>query len=132
MKALILTTALIIGTIGSGFSQTKQDRQKKSPEERAKQMTEKLDAKLNLTEKQESEIYQFNLDHSKKMEKMRSSNQDLKKSRMEDHKEMKADNEKKMEKILNTDQMKTYRQLQDNAKSKMKKHHQKKDERPKN
>lgn len=126
MKAFILTAAIMIGVIISGYTQTRESKQNRSPEMRATKMTEALEKKLNLTAAQKERIYDLNLERAKKMEKMHREHAAEKKEMMADRKEMMADDDKKMEKILNADQLKTYRELRSNTKEKAKKHHQRK------
>ena len=57
MKGIILSIALLTASITSGYAQQKETGQKRSAEERAKQMTEALDKKLNLSADQEAKIF---------------------------------------------------------------------------
>lgn len=126
MKALIITMAILLGGITSGYTQNKDAQQKRTAEERAKYMTEALDKKLSLTADQKAKVYDLYLDRAKEMEKMRLQSSAERKNRMEKQKEMIADNDKKLQKILNADQYKKYQEQKAASKEKMKKHHQRK------
>lgn len=123
MKGLILSIALMAAGFTSGYAQQKETVQKKSAEERAKQMTEALDKKLNLSADQETKIYDLYLERTKKMEKMRQERMEEKKERIEKNKQSLADHDKKLEKILNPDQFKLYQEQRNKAKQNMKKRH---------
>lgn len=123
MKGLILSIALLAASIPSGFAQQKETSQKRSAEERAKQMTEALDKKLNLSADQETKIYDLYLERTKKMEKVRQERMEEKKARIEKNKQMLADHDKRIEKILNADQYKLYQVHRNKAKQNMKKRH---------
>jgi membrane-associated HD superfamily phosphohydrolase len=128
MKAFILTAAIMIGVITSGYSQTRESRQKRTPEERARQMTVALEKKLNFTADQSAKVYDLYRERVKKMDKVHREHADQKKDMMEGRKERIADNDKKLEKILNADQLKTYLELRSNKRENVKKHHLQKNE----
>ncbi len=123
MKGLILSVALLAASLTSGYAQQKEVGQKRSAEERAKQITEALDKKLNLSANQETKIYDLYLDRAKKMEKMREQRMEEKKDRIEKNRQTLADHDKKLEKILNADQFKLYQEQRNKAKQNMKKRH---------
>lgn len=93
MKRVMLAAALILGITGAGFAQqtpgATQDsarnhhkhhkgaaaKEIKTPEERAKLFTASLDKQLNLSEAQEKEIYNIQLENAKKFEAMRKEHQ---------------------------------------------------------
>lgn len=119
MRALILTLAILIGVITSGFSQNTEGRQKRTVEERATLMTESMAKKMNLSADQKTKVYQLNLEKVKQMEKLRADNAKERKGRFEKQKEMRAENDKKLEKVLNADQLKLYQEMKANNRKKM-------------
>ena len=123
MKGLILSIALLAASLTSGYAQQKEAGQKRSAEERAKQMTEALDKRLNLSADQETKVYNLNLERVKEMEKMRQERMEEKKVRIEKNKQTLADHDKKLEKILNADQFKLYQEQRNKAKQNMKNRH---------
>ena len=123
MRALILTIAILIGVITSGYSQNTEGRQKRTVEERANLMTESMAKKLNLSADQKAKVYQLNLDRARQMEKFRTENEKERKDKFEKQKQMRADNDKKMEKILNADQLKIYHEMKATNRQKMNQTH---------
>ncbi len=117
MKAIILSVAFTMFAAFSGFAQTNQTHQEKTPEERATRQTEVLEKRLSLTPEQRSKVYQVNLKRAGAMEKFRSEDRGNKKERMEDRQKLMSKSDKDLEKILNDDQLKIYR----DQKEKMKK-----------
>src|SRR5687768_3849209 len=108
MKALMITMALLISGLTSGYSQSRDSGQKRTPEERATHMTEVMNKKLGLAADQKAKVYDLYLDHAKKMEKMRMEASAERKDRMETHKQMMADHDTKLQRILNAEQLKKY------------------------
>lgn len=123
MKGLILSIALLATSLTSGYAQQKETGQKRSAEERAKQMTESLDKRLNLSANQETKVYNLNLERIREMEKMRQERMAEKKDRIEKNRQRLADHDKKLEKILNADQFRLYQEQRNKAKQNMKKRH---------
>ncbi len=128
MKKLMITATLLVGLISFGFSQVKRDsmraqhseRMVKSPEERAKMSTEALAKRLSLTDKQKQEVYAVNLERAKKMEKLRSTEDEFRKSQMEKYQSLMDDSDKKLDKILTDEQRKNYEQMRAQQKERMK------------
>jgi protein CpxP len=123
MRALILTMAILIGVMTSGYSQNKEGKQKRTVEERAKIRTDAMAKKMNLSADQKAKVYELNLDKVKQMEKLRTENAKERKERFEKQKEMSADNDKKLERILNADQLKIYQDMKANSRQRMKQNH---------
>ncbi len=112
MKKLLIAAVFCIGFAGSSFAQQMDKKHEmKSPEERAKMMTEMMDKKLSLTADQKSKIYEINLERARKMEKMRSADSKERAKKMEDRKELMSESDKKMQKVLTAEQRKTYDEL---------------------
>jgi len=130
MKRILLITALIAGISATGFSQQrtregrqqgqhKMPREHRSPEERAKQYTDALDRRLNLSDKQEQEVYRLELKNARKMEK---SHQEMMKRHEKEMRGFKADreaSEKKLNRILTEEQRAVYGKLRADRKDRM-------------
>lgn len=106
MKKLIFASFLFLGLALSGFSQPQPQHQKKSPEERAKMITDALTKKLSLTDKQQKEIYQIQLDRAKEMEKLHDEAMKKLKKDLDRRKQLADASDEKVNKVL-TDQQKT-------------------------
>ncbi|WP_207532477.1 hypothetical protein [Desertivirga arenae] len=114
MKKIILTALLFAGLATAGFSQERQakhPREHRTPEERAQLMTDALDKKLSLSDKQRNEIYKINLDRAKEMEKLHASKQKHDKKDFEQGRKMFEESDKKISRILNNNQRKQYDEL---------------------
>ena len=81
MKKTLIAAVLLAGLATSGMAQEKSNRAQArhggqfeksrnkmaSPEQQARQATDRLDKQLSLTDKQKSEVYKINLDRAKNM-----------------------------------------------------------------
>lgn len=123
MRKLILTTILFMcmGTIV--FAQkTDDNKQKKTPEERAKHATDALDKKLSLSADQKSKIYTLNLESFKKAKESHV------KGEKRDFAKMKAsldERDSKINTILDDKQRETYSQWKAKKLEARKEHHKK-------
>lgn len=118
MKQLILSAILFLGITTTGFSQERNQRVQKSPEGKAQRMTDALDHKLSLTDKQKAEIYKINLDRAQ-------SAGDFKKNKREVSSQRKAQfevNENKILNVLNAEQKASYNELKAQRLEKFKNH----------
>lgn len=75
MKKWIIASGILIMISGSSFAQQKRNQEKRTPEERAMQMTERLSKELSLTESQKAEILALQKQHAKQRESARSNQQ---------------------------------------------------------
>lgn len=122
MKKMILTALLFAGITAAGFSQERPKRQVKTAEERAQMMTDHLDQKLSLNEKQKAEIYKINLERAKETDKAMSAAREARKRDFEKQKKSFQASDEKISKLLNDDQKKAYADLKAKHHDKMKKH----------
>ena len=91
-----------------------------SPEEMAKRQTAQIKEAVGLNEKQEKQVYELNLETSKKMRAMREQSQGGGFEGMrEKMTEMRAEQDKKMKAILSDAQWKKYEKYQEERRSRM-------------
>lgn len=114
MKKIMLTAALLVAFISSGLAQqgTGSKKDKKTPEERANNLTELYEKKLNLSASQKVKIYTINLERINKMQELRSEGSGTREKR----EVLIADTEKQIEAVLNDDQRKIYAEMREKAK----------------
>lgn len=132
MKKILITAGLLIGLVGTGYSQRapqrkgheagQPHREMKSPEERAKMSTEALEKKLNLTPEQKEKVYALQLERANKTGKMQEADAASRKNKMEKRKELMADGKKKMNNILTEEQQKTLEEMKEKGKERMNEH----------
>jgi len=67
MKKILTLSILLVSSIIS-FAQKDSTKAKRTPEERAQQMTQALSKRLSLSEEQQSKIYAIHLENLQKME----------------------------------------------------------------
>lgn len=133
MKKIMIAALLFAGLTVSGFSQERPKHEKKTPEERAQLMTDKMAEKLSLTNSQKNDVYKINLDRAKEIDKLRSKATDDRQKTLQDEKKIFQNSEEKINKVLNDDQKKTYADLREKRMEKMKAHrHQHKKSESKN
>lgn len=144
MKNLFMTAALLIGLTGAAYSQDTLHKgrpgtgmmmgkgEMKSPEERAKMMTDAMEKRLNLTAEQKEKIYALNLERAIKMDKMRQSQEKLRKEQMGKGREMMEEHNKQLNKILTEEQQKILNEAREKQKERMQQHHQQMMEKRKN
>lgn len=107
MRKLILSAILLAGLTSSGFSQNRPQKSLRTPEERAQRITNELDQKLSLSQKQKQEIYKITLERAQTRQHARGSKTD----RANFQKREKFDNqEDKISKVLNSKQLSVYNQ----------------------
>ena len=135
----MLSTALVVGLIGAGFAQQATDsvrnghhknhknhketasKQVKTPEERARLFTASLDKRLNLSESQEKEIYNIQLENAKKVDAMRKQHHSGEKQKQSAHKAHDTGLDK-IQSILTDEQRVTYQKLIEERRKKMMEH----------
>lgn len=130
MKKILIITAVFTGLAAAGYSQERprtitqervirSERMERTPEERARQYTAALDKRLNLSDKQEKEIYRMQLKKLEQRERMRRQQA---KRHQKDLAELKADreaSERKLNRILSGEQRAAYEKLRRDQREKM-------------
>ncbi|WP_196890521.1 hypothetical protein [Aureivirga marina] len=116
-KKAIFTGLILLVTTFS-FGQSTLEKMKKLPaEDVAKQRTEIMDKKLDLTDEQEVKVQEINLESSKKRKEIFQNTSRFKIPRK--LKVVKADYDEKLEKILSPEQFKLYEDKKGEIKDEM-------------
>jgi len=119
MRKLILSAILLAGLTSTGFSQDRPQRSQRTPEERAQKITNELDQKLSLSQKQKQEIYKINLERAQS----RQHAQGIKNDKSSSQKREKFDDQDdKISKVLNSKQRSVYNEYKAERKGKFKNH----------
>lgn len=96
----------------STFAQHGKGGEKPNPEERAKQMTERLATELELSEAQKKQVLAINMEYAKK----REAEMEARKAEMEARKKEHQEHEAKIQAILTEDQKAKWVELKDERK----------------
>jgi hypothetical protein len=129
MKKIMIIAGLLIGLVGTGYSQdaplrkgdkaVQAHREMKSAEERAKMSANALEKKLNLAPEQKEKVYALQLERINKMEKLQKAAIAYRKNQMEKRKELMADGKEKMNNILTEEQEKTLEEMKTKGKERL-------------
>src|SRR5690349_16906282 len=125
MKKTLIAAVLLAGLATSGMAQEKANRVQArhggqfergrdrvaSPEQQARQATDKLDKQLSLTDKQKSEVYKINLDRARNMAVAREKAQKQRLQQLKKMESERANNDKKLNRVLNSEQQAKYASL---------------------
>ncbi|MEJ7692483.1 hypothetical protein [Daejeonella sp.] len=136
MKKLVITAAFVASLITLGYSQDKPNttrkegakterpdgdqRQARTPEQRAQMSTNALEKKLALTADQKTKIYALNLERAEKLEKTMKTDNAERKAQMQRNKALMEDTDKKINQILTSEQQKAYVEMKQESRDKMK------------
>lgn len=136
MKKLMITAALVASLVSLGYTQDRPERQRRegdrierpgadirqarTPEQRAQMATDALEKKLNLNAEQKAQVYALNLERAEKMEKFMKSEREFRKEQMEKQKSLMEESEKKLSKILTKEQQKSYDDMKNQSRDRMK------------
>ena len=112
MKKLMMASGLMVMISLSTFAQQGKGGEKPNPEERAKEMTERLATELELSEAQKKQVLAINMDYAKK----REAEMEARKAKMESGKEKQQEHEAKIQAILTEDQKAKWVELKDGRK----------------
>ncbi|MBV6477787.1 MAG: hypothetical protein HGGPFJEG_00531 [Ignavibacteria bacterium] len=117
IKLTLITSIMLIAYSGIAFAQN-QELSKKSPEEIATKITDKMKDMLLLTDEQYKQIYNLNLEqiNSKINNKEKYKNLD-KESKKNLKRQMKEEYNKSLENILTSDQINIYKKYITDKKS---------------
>lgn len=97
-----------------------QEKTKKTPEERATKLTEKMTKKLDLTAEQAAKVKQINLDAATKKQTLKAANKGKRKEIREQVKAIETDRSTQINLVLTDDQKVKYAKMEKHAKKKMK------------
>ncbi len=112
MKKLIIASGLMVMISLSTYAQQGKGGEKPNPDERAKQMTERLATELELNEAQKKQVLAINMEYAKK----REAEMEARKAEMEARKKERQDQEAKIQAILTEDQKAKWVELKDERK----------------
>ena len=112
MKKLIIASGLMVMISLSTFAQQGKGGEKPNPEERAKQMTERLATELELNEAQKNQVLAINMEYAKK----REAEMEAMKAEMEARKKAQQEHEAKIQAVLTETQKAKWVELKDERK----------------
>lgn len=112
MKKMIIASGLMVMISLSTFAQQGKGGEKPNPEERAKQMTERLATELELNEAQKKQVLAINMEYAKK----REAEMEARKAEMEARKKGQEDHEAKIQAVLTETQKAKWVELKDERK----------------
>lgn len=113
---LFIVLALLVYSV-SGFSQNNTSKERKSPEEGAKRITDRMKTSLNLSDEQYSRVYGINLQKIKANREFRESKSKLFKEKKKSGEEFRNS----MKGILNDEQLKSMKRFHKEKKFKREK-----------
>ena len=111
ISSLILVAVLALFTANSAIAQQRGNRTV-NPEERAKKMTEKMKADIQLDEAQYAKIYALNLKYIQQMQEARKTSNTQQSDRREMFSAMQKSREEELSKVLSAGQMKKFGEQQ--------------------
>lgn len=93
----------------------------KTPEERAKMLTDKMKEKLTLTDAQYQSVYDINLKYAQKSDELMKGSED-KQAKMQEFKSLQESKDKELKAVLTADQDKKYDEIKAQLKSEIADH----------
>ena len=114
---------LLIVFINTVMLSHAQERTPKSPEERAKAVTKKLDKNLSLSEEQKEKVYQINLETAKQNDDLRNQVKIKELTRADfftERKVLEKDRDAKIEALLTEEQKPKYEEMKAKARQRLK------------
>lgn len=114
MKRIVIAILLLAGLNSAAIAQDQEqlsaqqmhNRQRRTPEQRARMLTDRMDKKLNLTEDQKKSVYDINLNTAQKM------NDAMQNHDREAMRSIKQERDDAMQKVLTADQYQQYQQME--------------------
>jgi len=120
---ILLLTSLF--TINTAFSQNTEKAPKKTPEERAKNRSEKMAKYLSLTSEQQQKVYDIWLSHCTQADALRNSTTD-KETRKSEMKKLFESTDTQLQSVLTSEQLTKYNEMKEKMKEKRKNKHKNK------
>ena len=109
MKKLFVISIMLVAAVSFTAAQQGQgQRQRMTPEESAKTMTERMEKALNLTADQKTKIQAIELDLAKQMNTLRQNNQGNRDAMRSAMQEIDKKRDEKYKSVLTADQFKKY------------------------
>lgn len=115
--APILFFALAFGAVCS--AQAQEDRARKSPEERAERMTERMKTELALDDAQTAKVKEINLKYAKERDALREKEYADRREKGKAMRASFASQDKEIEPLLNDEQRDKYQELKDEMRENM-------------
>ena len=117
MKLVQLTLLTTVFVLFSTLNVVGQGRNRKSPEEMAKQQTEWMKKELKLSAEQEQKMYNINLETAKKMRQTRERHSGNREAMQEEMKVTRRQKDKEMKEVLTKEQYELYKKKLDERRS---------------
>jgi len=120
-RVLIIMIALLSSafTVSKITSQVNDFKQKKTPEERAQNFSERLSKGLSLTSEQQNKVYDIMLSHATQADQIRT-NETSKETRKEQLKNLRQSTDSQIQSVLTDEQIQKYNELKQKMKEKRK------------
>jgi len=117
MKLVQLTLLTTVFVLFSTLNVVGQGRNRKSPEEMAKQQTEWMKKELKLSAEQEQKMYNINFETAKKMRQTRERHSGNREAMQEEMKVTRRQKDKEMKEVLTKEQYELYKKKLDERRS---------------
>lgn len=126
---LLLMFGLSLSSIaqGRGGKNSPRQQEPRTPEQRATQLTDRLDKQLNLSAAQKEQIYGFNLEAAQKVDNLRVEGKENREAgnvdrqaHLEQRKAIEKERDDKIGNVLNAQQKAKYQTMKQNARSRIK------------
>jgi len=121
IAVLFITSLFAVSNI---YSQTSDKAPKKTPEERAKNRSEKMTKHLSLTDEQKQKVYDIWYSHCTQADALRNSTTD-KETRKSEMKKLFESTDTQLQSVLTSDQLTKYNEMKEKMKEKRKGKHKK-------
>lgn len=120
MKQLILLLALLTGLSAAAQEKKQDGKTPKTPEQKAEQMTKRMEKKLSLTPEQVTKVKAINLEAASQLHTLKEEAKKSGTKNKEARKAIRDEHDKKLSAVLTPEQMTEYRKLKEQRMAKMK------------
>jgi hypothetical protein len=111
LKSSLIGAFMLLAVTAMAQERQRNAGQQRSPEDQAKNMVERLDKQLKLSQSQKDSIYVYSLELSKKQQDI-FKNTDDRKAAFEKLQPLRSSTDEKIKSFLNAEQSKSYETLQ--------------------